>query len=321
MPPTSLATQSVRRDTTGKQVDAHDGEIVLANGVYYWYGTSYGEKGSGCYFELLSSTSQFCGFKVYTSSSLDGPWQDRGTLFDPAPWQSRCAAPNFGCFRPRVLFNAADNQWVLWANVSDRATQPGDPGVQAWTSPSPTGPFVIVPRPIVHAHLGPQLVGDIDLFEDAGGRGYVAYAVIGPNNEHDIAVERLDSHYLNGTGDFTLLGLPMAEAPALFSQGGVYYLTYSDPACPYCSGTGTGLATAGHPLGPWTRRGDISADSCGGQPDAVSLIPGLGYLYQSDLWLGTWNESKANQHWELLTVGPAASIANLTCDEWPYHRG
>src|SRR5581483_9112615 len=105
MPPTSLATQSVRRDTTGKQVDAHDGEIVLANGVYYWYGTSYGEKGSGCYFELLSSTSQFCGFKVYTSSSLDGPWQDRGTLFDPAPWQSRCAAPNFGCFRPRVLFN------------------------------------------------------------------------------------------------------------------------------------------------------------------------------------------------------------------------
>ncbi len=70
-------------------------------------------------------------------------------------------------------------------------------------------------------------------------------------------------------------------------------LTYSDPNCGYCAGTGTGYATASVVGGAWTRRGSLSALSCGGQPRDVDLIDGHVYE-QIDQWYGDLNETRAN---------------------------
>jgi glycosyl hydrolase family 43 len=320
-----------RLDTSGNQVDAHDGQLLFWNNQYVWIGTAYGKQGSSCYFELNSPTSQFCGFKAYTSGSAAGPWTDHGTLFDPAPWQGRCAAPNFGCFRPHEVYNPATDRWVLWANVSDRNTLPSDPQVQAWTSASPLGPFIAAGEPILHGNFSGEIIGDLSLFVDDNGQGYAAYTSVCPAGVCQasqilaIMVERLNGTFTDGAGDkLQSIGLPsyqappgsgLNEAPSMFKRNGTYYLTFSDPACPYCSGTGTTYDTASNPDGTWTNRGSISTDSCGGQPASVNQTPG-GFIYQSDLWLGTNNETAANQHWEKLDFNSDGTIKPLTCTEW-----
>lgn len=320
-----------RLDTSGNQVDAHDGELLFWNNQYVWIGTAYGKQGTSCYFELNNPASQFCGFKAYTSSTPAGPWSDHGTLFDPKPWQGRCAPPNFGCFRPHEAYSAATGKWVLWANVSDSATQPGDGQVQAWTAASPLGPFIAAGRPTLHGNYGPQLDGDLTIWTDDDGTGYAAYTSICPAGSCTtsaimaIMVEQLTPDLLNGAGNLlSSVGRPsyvappgtgFNEAPAMWKRNGTYYVDFSDPACPYCTGTGTSYDMASSPLGPWTNHGSISSNSCGGQPAAVSSLPG-GYIYQSDLWLGTMNETAANQHWEPLQYNSDGTIKPLSCTEW-----
>jgi beta-xylosidase len=324
MTPTTTQGPTQRLDINGQQVNAHDGELLYWNDEYVWIGTDYGQAGSSCYFSLGSPTSQFCGFVAYTSSTPTGPWYLQGPLFDPGSWQARCGAPNFGCFRPHEAFSGATGKWVLWANVSDRATIPGDSGVQAWTADSPLGPFTAAGQPILHGNFGPQYDGDLDIWVDDDGTGYAAYTSIGVG-VMAIMVEQLTPDLLDGAGNLlasvgrpAYVGPPgdgIDEAPSLFKRNGIYYLTFSDPACPYCSGTGTSYDMARSPLGPWTAEGSLSSNSCGGQPAAVSELPG-GYIYQSDLWLETPNESAANQHWESLNFNANGTIQPLTCTEW-----
>jgi hypothetical protein len=65
---------TVRFDTRGNAVDAHDGEISVFNGTYYLYGTAY-----DCGYQWRGAGAPFCGFKVYSSSDLTH-WTDRGYL-------------------------------------------------------------------------------------------------------------------------------------------------------------------------------------------------------------------------------------------------
>src|SRR4051794_19147075 len=73
----------------------------------------------------------------------------------------------------------------------------------------------------------------------------------------------------------------------MFHRKNLYYLFFSDPKCGYCI-RGTSYITAFSPLGPWTKNAvKISRDSCGGQPAAVSELPGPKgsvFVYQSHQW-------------------------------------
>jgi hypothetical protein len=107
------------------------------------------------------------------------------------------------------------------------------------------------------------------------------------------------------------------EAPALFKRNGVYYLTYSDPNCGYCAGTGTSYRTAQSPLGPWSPGRKFTNDSCGGQPSFVAPIASPGgttFLYGSDLWNNAAkNEALANFFWAPLSFAADGSIDALAC--------
>ena len=296
----SSGNQVVRFDTDGNAVDAHDGMIALFDGTYYLYGTAY-----DCGFSWQTTGTPFCGFKVYSSTDLTH-WTDRGLLFDPtgSVWQTRCNGSTYGCFRPHVVYDAATGMYVLWVNVYDNSV-----GYRVFTSSSPTGPFTEQAVPTLAVNNGDETV-----FTDDDGTAYIVYTDW--RSDGDLVVERLDASDLTGTGAYTRLGQSTTEAPALFKRNGVYYLTYSDPNCGYCSGTGTSYRTASSPLGPWSAATNLTTNSCGGQPSFVSAIPtttGTAYLYASDLWDGGHNEALANYYWAPLNFAADGSISPITC--------
>lgn len=295
----------------GEAVDAHDGEIAYFDGVYYLYGTSY-----GCGFEWGTKDAPFCGFKTYSSTDMIH-WTDRGFMFDAttAVWQSRCNGNTYGCFRPHVIFNEKTGKYVLWINVYDNRV-----GFRVFISSSPIGPFEEVAEPTLGVNnLAPVAGlnnGDHDTFVDDDGKAYLAFTDW--RTDGTIVIEELDENYLSGTGRLVkAVTEGKTEAPALFKRNGIYYVTYSDPNCGYCSGTGTSYRTAKSPLGPWSEGTKISDNSCGGQPSFVSTIKlasGTVYLYGSDLWNdAAKNEALANFYWAPLTFEEDGSIRPMEC--------
>ena len=305
--------QTIRFDNLGEAIDAHDGEIAVFDGVYYLYGTSY-----GCGFEWGKKDAPFCGFKVYSSPDMV-TWTDKGFLFDASTpvWQSRCNGSTYGCFRPHVVYNKNTQRYVLWINVYDNQV-----GFRVFTSASPVGPFKEVAEPSLAVNGDAPVAGlnngDHDTFIDEDGKGYIAYTDW--RTKGTIVIEELTSDYLSGTGKHvTAVTAGKTEAPSLFRRKNLYYVTYSDPNCGYCSGTGTSYKTARSPLGPWSEGIKISNNSCGGQPSFVSpieLTSGTMYLYGSDLWNNAAkNEALANYYWAPLNFREDGSILPMVCQE------
>lgn len=68
---------TIRFDTDGNAIDAHDGEIARFADRYYLYGTSY-----GCgYVRFARPTTPWCGYRSYSSTDLVH-WTDDGPLFN-----------------------------------------------------------------------------------------------------------------------------------------------------------------------------------------------------------------------------------------------
>ncbi|RZK81876.1 MAG: hypothetical protein EOO92_03790 [Pedobacter sp.] len=303
--------QITKFNSIGEAIDAHDGEIAYFNGIYYLYGTSY-----GCGFEWGKKDAPFCGFKTYKSTDMVN-WTDCGFMFDANTpvWQSRCNGSTYGCFRPHVVFNAKTKNYVLWINVYDNRL-----GFRVFTSKTPVGPFVEVEQPTLAVNNDAAVAGlnngDHDTYVDDDGKGYIAYTDW--RTKGTIVIEELTDDYLSGTGKHVkAVTNGNTEAPSLFKRGLTYYVTYSDPNCGYCSGTGTSYRTAKSPLGPWSEGIKISNNSCGGQPSFVSvfkLSSGSVYLYGSDLWNNAAkNEAQANFYWAPLTFAEDGSINPMQC--------
>lgn len=303
--------QVTKFDNKGDAVDAHDGMIAYFDGTYYLYGTSY-----DCGFEWQNNTAPFCGFKSYSSKDMIH-WKDEGFLFDAQNklWQSRCDGKTYGCFRPHVVYNRNSKKYVLWVNVYDNVS-----GYRVFTSSSPCGPFIEANEPKVAINMDKPAAtlnnGDHDVFVDEDGKGYLAMTDWRAGGA--IAIEQLTDDYLTGTGKIvTHVTDGKTEAPGLFKRKGNYYITYSDPNCGYCSGTGTSYKTAPSPLGPWSEGKKISPNSCGGQPSFVAtlkLSKETILLYGSDLWNNAArNEALANFYWAPLTFEEDGSIKAMEC--------
>src|SRR5882724_4729275 len=127
--------QLTRFDINGDGIDAHDGILfdnTSRDGLYYFIGTSY-----ACGFIWRSNSGTFCGFKGYSSQDLKN-WTPRGQLYDATTgtWQARCVGVSVGCFRPHVVYNAANNNYVLWINAQgDTSGAPSS--YRVFTGPTP----------------------------------------------------------------------------------------------------------------------------------------------------------------------------------------
>lgn len=308
-------------DTLGQRVDAHDGDLLQADGKIYLYGTAY-----GCGFRLNVTGTAYCGVKVYTTTDLR-TFTPAGAVggsyaFDhlTAAWQGLCApsASHFGCYRPHVVKRPSDGRYVMWI-VS------GFEGYTTLVSDSPAGPFEPTGvTPVLS--VGPQY-GDQDITVAPDGRGYVTYTAIDPvTAAHTLVIEQLDAALQTGTGRFVVTdtfpnAIDMAEAPGLFyGPNNTWFLAYSNPAKPYLT-TGTGVLNGprntADPIGPWTSPRMLFSDSCSGQPAGVVPLKnsagGTTYVYESDRWdQGNTNQSKGVNYYGALTF-TATSIDTGVC--------
>ena len=298
-----------------EHLDAHDGGIAQFGDSFYLYGTSY-----DCGFEWNVRSTRFCGFNVYTSSDLR-TWTKVGQVFDPmsGDWQHICMPG--GCFRPHVVFNPGTSRYVLWFNVFSGS-------YRVLTGPTPTGPCTLQSG----AGTVAQPSGDENLFVDSDGTGYLIRTDLrgrqATDRSHELVIERLDEQYLRPSGGSSRPPVGFVEAPTMWKRKGTYYLAYSDPACPYCTGTGTSVMRAPDPLGPWSKPASISKSSCSGNPPHVSSLTigdAVVDLYQSDQWvrLGsdpiTLNQASATQTWVIVSYGPDGKVRDLTCPSHKVH--
>ncbi|KAB2378191.1 family 43 glycosylhydrolase [Actinomadura montaniterrae] len=246
--------QTVRFDTGGNAVDAHDGAIQRFGDTYYLYGTSY-----DCGYQWTVN-STFCGFKVYSSPDLVH-WTDRGHVVDARSCKF--------CFRPHTVYDKATRKYVMWVNDQEAADK-----FRVYTADRPTGPFT--ERPVPDLPAGTHCTADLDVFVDDDGKGYLTCS----NAGWHIAVIELTPDYLRAAGPYDVTGVTRVEAPSIFKRNGTYYLTMSDPNCGYCTGTGTSYLTAQSPLGPWKGR-----DAWTVEDGALTVHGGLyGLSQQGEDW-------------------------------------
>jgi hypothetical protein len=303
-------------------LDVHDGMINKVGSAYYLYGTQYGTP-TGCQFSWLDTASSFCGFGVWTS--IDKlHWTYLGDLFDPngynswrdESWQGTCVKHyGGGCFNPRMVQRAGDGIWILWFNAPDDYRRSGANAYYAMGCAGPAGPCGdnytggTTHKPNLYTCSGN---GDFSIVND----GATAY-IICTMPDQTLRIEPLDQWWTNGTGggETDVGGLTNVESPAVFLAAGRLYLTYSDPNCGYCSGTGTSyLTSTTGMLGTWQRGGRVSATSCAGQPRSLSWVDG-GVIEWIDQWSpsGAPNQTGAAVHLEPLHIGSSWQIQALSC--------
>jgi len=314
--------------------DLHDGMIAQFGSAYYLYGTAY-----GCGFTWSRSGTPWCGFGAARADDRQGPYASPTPLFNPTdidPYTGHdfrwlCGSTGQGCFNPRMIqrtgWGANDGAYLLWFNAPKAFADGATSAYYVMGCNSPTGPcgttagppYGSTHRPTLHQCAGAD--GDFTLTNDQTGAA-VLCTHAGPTMS--LAIERLTSWGSDGTdtGATNLANLTHVESPGIYhdAASNTWITTYSDPNCGYCTGTGTGYATAPALLGPWnapanvginpppTGRRDLSATSCGGQPRTISHLDGQPWQ-GIDLWTGTLNQTSARQHYEPLHYTPTTVVA------------
>lgn len=302
-------------------VDLHDVTIRKFGGTYYMYGSMY-----ACGFEWYVPNTPWCGFGVSTAPSLTGPWTAPMLLFSPTSqdpwakrsWQVTCGGTGQGCFNPRMIqrsgWGADDGVFILWFNAprhySD--TYANAYNVMGCASPSgPCGPGV-TPHGSYNKPTLPVCGGNGDFgIIDSGTPGGRPAIVCTQPSAAELRIEELNTWGSGGTGTGVreVAGLTHVEGPGGWwdPEQQRYVLTYSEPGCGYCAGTGIGYATAPSLYAGWAAptnpgfgqpangRRMFNANSCGGQPRTVTVLDGQPWQI-IDLWLGTRNEAAADTH-------------------------
>ncbi|GAA2742711.1 hypothetical protein [Kitasatospora cinereorecta] len=323
-------------------VDLHDGQIQKFGSTYYLYGTM-----DDCGFQWGKTPTTWCGFGVSTAPSMNGPWSSPTLLFsrdaaDPYnpgnTYQAVCAGYGSGCFSPRMIqrsgWGANDGVFILWFNAPAYKSNLGAShaymtmGCNGPTGPcgaSAGAPYGTTHRPTLHQCDGAN--GDAGL-TTTPENGAIALICPMPGTT-SIALEQLTYWGADGsgTGVTNLAKLSNVESTGAYKDPatGTWVMTYADVNCGFCTGTGTGYATAPSVLGPWTApenkgvweqaadspahgRRQISAGSCGGKPDTVSVIDGQAWQ-KINLWTGSAAPAGSGLHFEPLHYTPSTRKA------------
>jgi beta-xylosidase len=249
-----------------------------------------------------------CGFQInhsvrlFTSQDLS-KWN---FVADVLPFPTR---PTGIYFRPKVVFNQQNMEWVMWIYYLPEAPTPLEAYPRARyivaVSPRPNGPFHIVNSNASVMYSGG---GDFALLIDpysSDGEAYIAYDAW--ENKHSVSVEKLTPSYHGSLGAQTSTGLISSknnEAPILFARNGWYYLLFGHTCCFCQSGANSRVFTSKHMLGPWNDSGvDINAaKQIHGQENyvfEVQTTSGPRHIFTSDLWSSAPDHLKSHdfQFW------------------------
>eukprot|EP01113_Clastostelium_recurvatum_P002942 TRINITY_DN1126_c0_g1_i2.p1 TRINITY_DN1126_c0_g1~~TRINITY_DN1126_c0_g1_i2.p1 ORF type:complete len:356 (+),score=73.77 TRINITY_DN1126_c0_g1_i2:41-1108(+) len=288
----TINNASPRVDTQGVIMDVHDGNTFYLNGLYYYYGASYGlckepSGGNGC----SDAGPGNCGFQLnhnvslYTSPDF-ATWTNHGHVFEmhrdhPVPGILFC---------PKVIGPNLQGDFVLWYNWLPGSGSFASSYYGVAVSPSPLGPFKVVTPNVTSLAFAD--VGDFSLFRDDDGSGYIIYTshIQGYPTTHQMSVEKLNTAYtlsLGSSANSGFFGQSFVEAPAMFKRGSTYYAVFGQCCC-YCqSGSAVTFYKAIQPLGPYTSGQAISGAIPAQQTNVAQYVGANGqadYIWQGDRW-------------------------------------
>ncbi|WP_329491609.1 RICIN domain-containing protein [Kitasatospora sp. NBC_01246] len=262
-------------DTAGNPVHAHGGGVIKVGKYYYWFGE---DRNADNTFHYVSS---------YRSSDLR-TWEFRGHVLS----QSTDPELQYAVIeRPKVMYNAATGQFVMWMHKENGADY-GEARAAVAVSSTVDGSYTWRGsfRP-----LG-EMSRDITTFVDDDGTGYMISAA---NENRDLHVYRLTADYTGIDAQVqSLWNGQSREAPAMFKRDGVYFLLSSHATgwAPNQQKYGTATSVTGS----WSDLQDIG-DSVTYSSQTAFVLPvqgsgGTGYLYMGDRWGnasgGTVNDSR-----------------------------
>jgi hypothetical protein len=265
-------------DTEGKPIQAHGGGMLKVGDDYYWFGENRNPDGT------------FYAVSAYRSRDLVR-WEfvhhvlreDSGPGLDPANIE-----------RPKVVFNASTNQYVMWMHW-ENGSDYGEARAAVASSDTVDGDYTYHGsfRPLrdsgVMDHGKPGYMSrDCTLFVDDDGKGYFISAT---NENYDLNLYELTPDFLEIERLVaTLFKGGHREAPALFKREGVYFLLTSgatgwDPnQAQYATSRAIGSG--------WSSMQNVG-DGSTFHSQSTYVLPiqgslGTSYLYLGDRWAGSW---------------------------------
>ncbi len=266
------------KDTDGNFIQAHGAGLLFHGNLYYMYGQNLEgpTKPGGC-----GARVDVIGVSCYSSPDLVN-WTNRGIVL-PAVQddESHDLHPSKILERPKVIYNAKTEKFVMWAHVDSWNYKSALAGVAV--SDAPTGPFEYL------GSIRPngRESRDMTVFQDDDGRAYLIHSSEG-NKTTTISELRDDCLMPSGRFERVFVDRFM-EAPTLFKRGGKFYFIAS--GCTGWHANEARSAFADSIWGPWTElgnpsRGDGSGNTFGSQGTFVLPVAGGedGYLFMADRW-------------------------------------
>lgn len=255
-------------DPTGEPVHAHGGGVIRVGDYYYWFG------------ENRNDDDTFRYVSAYRSTDLK-TWEFRNHVLTQQSDPELSAAK---IERPKVMYNEATGQFVMWAH-KENATDYSEARAAVAVSDTVDGDYDYRGsfRP-----LGEHMSRDITVFVDDDGTGYMVSAA---NENYDLHIYRLTDDY---TDVAELVANPWPgghrEAPALFKRNGVYFMLTS-------GATGWApnqqqYATSTDIAEGWSEMRDVG-DATAFDSQTAYVLPVQGtqtttYLYLGDRWGGSF---------------------------------
>lgn len=222
-------------DTSGNVIQAHGGGFLRVGSTFYWHGE-----------DKAHNSGLFRAVSCYTSTDLVN-WARQNDALTPISG-TNISTSNI-VERPKVVFNKANAEYVMWFH-SDSSNY-GAAQVGVATAKTPCGPFSYKGsfRPLNAESRDMGLFQD----DDAAQTTYLLYA---SDNNQNFKISKLDVNYYNVDSQTSVIPASTLESPGIIKRNGIYHLFAS-----HTSGWDPNpnkFFTAPSLTGPWSAQADIA---------------------------------------------------------------
>jgi F5/8 type C domain/Glycosyl hydrolases family 43 len=192
-------------DTSGKRIEAHGPGFIKVADTWYWIGE-----------DKSHNSGNFKGVNAYASKDLSH-WEFKNAIITKDTATDLAASGRI-IERPKVIYNEATKQYVMWLHWDGNSYADAEAGV--FSSPTVDGDYVL------KSHFRPNknMSRDDTLFKDDDGK---AYFISAANENADLMLYELSDDYLTIKRQVMRLSTAKREAPAMFKQGGRYFIITS----------------------------------------------------------------------------------------------
>lgn len=294
-------------DLNNNSINAHGGGVLYHQETYYWYGEiKQGETYlPECNKSWGGTRVDVVGVSCYSSQDLYN-WKYEGiVLLSVSDDPTHDLYTKNVLERPKVVYNASTNKFVMWMHVDSQDYSKAASGVAV--SDSPTGPFVYVesfrpnrrkwPIDIAEADTtgsafardfeSGQMARDMTIFIDDDGKAYQFYS---SEDNATMHISELTDDYLRPTGKYKRVFIKRKmEAPAVFRRNGKYYMIAS--GCTAWEPNAARSAVAESIWGPWKELGNPcvgegAEKTFSSQSTFVLPVHGIpdAYIFMADRW-------------------------------------